>query len=982
MTALPLHELFASIAARQPENTAISHDGEEITYRQLNDRADGLARAIVASGITRGAVIGVRLPRGASYVIAMLAVAKAGGCYLPLDPRLPWERLCDLAADSGCARIVGVDDPEAGVPFVAVSRRGPELTPLPVVDGAELAYVIYTSGSTGRPKGVAVPHASAVSMVADPAMYPLRPYDRAAQLVSTSFDPSIQEIWCALLSGATLVIVDDDVKASPEKLLAAFVAEQITAAVLPAPLFHEVAALPVPSGLALRRLLFGGDAASPSAVRAAFDNGLADILVNAYGPTECTVAATYLAMEEMPQAVTIGSPRRGCVVRVLDRHGEIVPIGVRGEIHVGGPSLAVGYLGRPALTADRFVPDPGGPPGARMYRTGDLARWRSDGTLEFLGRTDDQVKINGHRVELEEVRTTVERHRDVRQAEVVVQHDGDVRRLVAYVVTTAELQLEDLREFVSAVLPHYLTPAGFVRLERLPVNANGKVDRTALPRWQPATAEPGRGTGGDTVEDRLGAVWAEVLGLSQVGPMDNFFALGGDSIMAMAVARRATAAGLRIDAAQVLRARNLSQLAAQGGDATPDRTRAEVIGSAPLIPVQQWLLERGAEIISSELFVATEPLDLVLLNKALTAVVERHQALRVRFARSPDGWRQVPGAPAGGLVRGPAPRAFDVEHGPLWRLEVSEDERHVLFESHHLITDAVSLAVFMDDLEKAYEAHRRGRAPEFAPAPSSLAWAVALDELARSGTLRDQLPWWSGVMASSSVLPHDVEAEPTVGSQVWVPREIDLCDLAPVTIQLVLLGALAVAFREWTGSGGTVIDVQHHGRLTRPDLPSSLGGIGWYTTLSPVVVEACDLIELTCPDRAERLLAAVAEHLAERPDEGLGFGVLKYLDPDLEVRKLLRGNDAAVLLNYRGKRAALSRQDGFFQVAASEQEEAFEGVRSHDFEIVADVQDSTLCLSLCFSRSQYRDQSIATLLDVFDTAFAVLAGAASRNRGT
>lgn len=980
MTVLPLHMLFANVAMRQPENTAIRHAGEEITYRQLNDRADGLARAVVASGIARGAVIGVWLPRGACHVVAMLAVAKAGGCYLPLDPGLPQERLRDLVADSGCAGVVGAEDPETGARFVPVSRRGPDTTPLPLVDGAELAYVIYTSGSTGRPKGVAVPHASVVAMVADPAMYPLGPDDRAAQLVTTSFDPSILEIWCALLGGATLVIVDDDVRSSPERLLATFAAERITAAILPTPLFNEVAARPVPAGLELRRLLFGGDAASPRAVRAAFGNGLADVLVNAYGPTECTVVATYLAMDQMPSAVTIGSPRHGCVVRVLDRHGEIAPIGVRGEIYVGGPSLAAGYLGRPALTADRFVPDPGGPPGTRLYRTGDLARWRTDGTLEFLGRADDQVKINGHRVELEEVRIAVERHPGVEQAEIVVQHDDNVRRLVGYVVTADELSERDLREFVSAILPHYLTPAGFVRLGRLPVNANGKVDRRALPRWRPAPAEAGPAARGDSDEARLAAVWAEVLGLPEVGPLDNFFALGGDSILAMGVARRAADAGLRIDAAQVLRARTLSDLAAQGRDSAPDRTVAEVTGAAPLIPVQQWLLERGEEIISSELFVATKPLDLVLLDKALATVVERHQALRVRFSRGADGWRQVPGPPAGGLVRGPAPRAFDIEHGPLWRLVVSEGERHVLFESHHLITDAVSLAVFMDDLEEAYQALRRGRAPEFAPAPSSLAWAVALGELARSGVLRDQLRWWSGVMASAVALPHDIEAEPTADSRVWVPKEIDLGDLAPATIPAVLLGALAVAFREWTGRGGTVIDMQHHGRVTRPDLPSSLVGIGWYTSLSPVAVDACDLAELTDVDGADSLLAAVAGHLAARPDEGLGFGVLKYLDPDPEVRKLLRGNDAPVLVNYRGRRAALARQDGLFRVTPFEPDESADGVRGHDFEIVADVQDSTLCLSLCYSRSQYRDHSITPLLKAFDEAFAGLAGAASRNQ--
>ncbi|MFD9698190.1 amino acid adenylation domain-containing protein [Lentzea sp. NPDC059081] len=983
MTARPLHVLVAEVAARQPGAPAVSDGRQALTYGQLDVRAEGLAKAISAAGISRGAVVGVLLHRGVDHIAAMLAVTKAGGCYLPLHPGLPRERVRALAADSGCECVVGVRDPGVGTAFVPIDRVGPADEVLPVVDAAENAYVIYTSGSTGRPKGVVVPHASVVALVADPGLYPLGPGDRAAQVVTASFDAAVLEIWCALLGGAALVVFDDDVRSSPDRLLAAFAAERITASMLPTPLFNELAARPVPPGLRLRRIAFGGDAASPRAVAAAFESGLADVVVNVYGPTECTVVTTYLAMERMPSAVTLGSPRDGCVVRVLDRHGEVVPIGVRGEIHVSGTSLAAGYLGQPGLTADRFVPDPAGPAGSRAYRTGDIAWWRPDGTLEFAGRTDDQVKINGHRVELEEVRAAVERHPDVEQAEVVVQRDGETRRLIAHVVTRTAVEESDLREFVAAVLPHYLTPSGFVRLGRMPVNANGKVDRRALPHWRPATT--GSAGDADPATARLAAIWSEVLGLPRVGALDNFFALGGDSMMAMAVARRAADAGLRIDAGQVLKSRTLADLAAGVRDAVREELVPEEQGEAPLIPVQQWALERGLEFVAHELFIATEPLDLVLLEKALAAVVERHQALRVRFTHGRDGWRQVPGPPAGGIVLGPRPRAFDVEHGPLWRLEVSPDRRRVLYESIHLVTDAVSLAVFMGDLEEAYRAVQRGGTPRFAPAPSSLAWARALSGLARSGVLRAQLPWWTDVLASATTtLPRDFDVEPSGEPEGWSPREISLGDLTPALVQPVLLGALAVAFREWSGESRTLIDLQHHGRVARPDLPSSLDGIGWYVILAPVVVHGCDLTELADPGRAARLVDEVSLHLASRPDEGLGYGVLRYLDPDPAVREAL-SRDAGIRLNYRGKRSALSRE-GLFRTAPYEADVQDELLRSHDLKIVAELGDSTLAIGVSYSRSQYRDTSVEVLTKAFEEAFAVLAHAATlasaQERGT
>jgi amino acid adenylation domain-containing protein len=546
--------------------------GEEIlTYRDLDERANRLARHLLAAGVKPGDLVGLCFERSLDLVVALLATLKAGAGYLPLDPSYPAERLAFALEDSGVAVVLTRTDqagslPErAGVRAVAVdaeaaaiAARSPQAPAVPA-DPELPAYVIYTAGSTGRPKGVVVPHGHATRLLSATApWFGFGPEDVWTLFHSYAFDFSVWEIWGALLHGGRLVVVPYWESRSPEAFYALLRDQRVTVLNQTPSAFRqllwaeETVLGGAPPDLALRYVIFGGEALdlpglAPWLARHGDERPL---LVNMYGITETTVHVTYRPIRRADLAAgrgsVIGVPIPDLTLHVVDRDLEPQPIGVAGEIVVGGEGVARGYLGRPELTAERFVPDPYGPPGARLYRSGDLARRLPEGDLEYLGRIDHQVKIRGFRVELGEIEAALSRHPAVSQVTVVVREDAPGNpQLTAYLVPAEgrEAGAGELRGALQAVLPDYMIPAAFVELAALPLTANGKVDRKALP------APDGRLLAGrdfvapeGPVQERLAAIWAEVLRRERVGARDNFFELGGHSLMATQVLSRMKAA--------------------------------------------------------------------------------------------------------------------------------------------------------------------------------------------------------------------------------------------------------------------------------------------------------------------------------------------------------------------------------------------------------------------------------------------------------
>ncbi|GAA1293377.1 hypothetical protein GCM10009634_46940 [Saccharothrix xinjiangensis] len=769
------HELIADQARRTPGATALVSGDASVTYAELDAAANRLAHALVDAGVEPGDVVGVLLDRDPSLVVAVLAALKAGAAYTVLDPRFPAGRLAAVAARAGLRHVVSTPGCTLDVTVVNphTATEGPCAAPDVAVDPADVACVMFTSGSTGEPKGVLAPHRALVGTLTGQDYVDFAAGDVWLQCSPVSWDAFALELFGPLLHGGTCVLQPGHVT-DPAVIADLLVAHGVTTAHLSASLLNHVLD-EHPGALAgVRQLMTGGEPASVAHVRRLLELRPDVRLVNGYSPVEnmiFTLCRRITRADTDLPAIPVGSPIAGKRVYVLDHRLRPVPVGVPGEVYMGG-GLAHGYLGAPGPTAERFVADPFRD-GERMYRTGDLVRWRADGSLDFLGRADDQVKIRGFRVEPAEVRTAVDRHPAVRQSAVVVREDrpGD-RRLVAYVVGDATA--DQLRAHVADLLPEHLRPSAWVPLDSLPLTPNGKLDRKALPA--PEHTAGARRTARTAREEILRTLFADVLGLpaDRVGPDDDFFALGGHSLLAAKLTGRVRAAlGVELGVRDVFAAPVVADLAARldgAAAARPPLVAGEVPAEPPLSPAQArlWFLdqvERGGAAYTVQ-FAArvTGPVDTAALDLAVRDVVGRHEALRTVYpdvAGTPhqrvlpaDEVGRVFAAGATGdvaaAVRAEAAHAFDLAAEPPIRVRLLTEaaEDHVLLVTlHHIAGDGWSLRPLLDDLATAYRARLSGSAPGWAPLPVRYVdyarWQRdLLDELGEG-----QLEFWRAALA-------------------------------------------------------------------------------------------------------------------------------------------------------------------------------------------------------------------------------------------
>ncbi|MET7427268.1 amino acid adenylation domain-containing protein [Dactylosporangium sp. NPDC005555] len=921
-TAQTLPAMFEAQAAATPTATALVDGGTTLTYAELNAAANRLARVLVDRGVGPERVVLVLLPRSAGLVVAELAVAKAGGAFLPVEPGQPADRLAAMIDDAApvLALVRSTSGAEPPVPLLAVDvpaltahRDAGDLTDAdrraPLRPGHP-AYIIFTSGSTGRPKGVVVPHAG-LSGLAETFIttFGISGTSRVAQFASPSFDVTIAELVMSLLSGAALVIVPEESRLGPP--YAQFLADAgVTHFALPPSALGALPAGSIPEGVTV---VTGADRCPPELVERW---ARTHTMFNAYGPTEATVNATLWACE--PGAVRIGRPDHGRTAHVLDHRLRVVPDGVTGELYLGGAGLARGYLGRPDLTAGRFVADPFGPPGARLYRTGDVVR-RAGGDIEFVGRADNQVKVRGFRIELGEVEAAVRAQPGVEAVTVGVV-DG---RLVAHVVGRADL------DALRAVLPDYMVPAAVVALAELPLTSSGKVDRRRLPA--PAFTASGGDedrAAGTPVEQLLRDLFAEILGVPAIGPDDSFFALGGDSIMSIQLVSRARAAGLRVTPRQVFEAKTPAGLAAvasaepgqaPGYASEPDGAG---LGLVPVTPIVAWLrsldapIDRFHQSLLVRVPAAATPASLVA---ALQAVLDTHDALRARW--TPAGLH----VPPTGTVRAAdlmstvddqaaLPEAYAAAVARLApsdgvMLQAVAAPGRLLLVAHHLVVDGVSWRIIVPDLRDAWDAVTAGRAPTLPPVPTSLRqWAHGLTAAAAART--DELDFWQA-QAAPPVLPAPGRASPLrhLTRTLEPERTAPLLTTVPAAFHAavpdVLLTALAVAVRQWRGgTGPLVVDLEGHGREDVVPGADTSRTVGWFTTAYPVLldpgpVDPADVV--TGGPSAGHALKRVKEQLRAVPDNGIGYGLLRHLQP---ASALVGAATPQVLFNYLGRFSA------------------------------------------------------------------------------
>jgi amino acid adenylation domain-containing protein/non-ribosomal peptide synthase protein (TIGR01720 family) len=954
-TSVPVHARFEAEAAAHPDAPAVESAEGSLTYGELNARANRLARRLRSLGAGRETRIAICAERSPEMLVAMLGVLKAGAAYVPIDPAYPAERIAFMLEDAGVPVLLTQERLSAHLPAFAgttlridadwadvASESAENLT-----DGAsagDLAYVIYTSGSTGQPKGVQVEHRSLANLAAWHAeAFGVTAADRATMVAGTGFDASGWEVWPYLAAGASLHPVDDDVRGAPRDLVRSLADRRITISFLPTPLAEAALAEEWPAETTLRTLLTGGDR-----LRSHPKPGLPFTLVNAYGPTESTVVATSGVVEPREGATaapSIGRPIANTQVYVLDRGMRPVPAGVPGELYVGGAGLARGYLNRPDLTSAAFVKHPfSDEPGARLYRTGDRVRWQANGEIEFLDRVDQQVKVRGHRIELGEVESALARHPGVRDAVVDARgHGAGERRLVGYVVPSGDEapSAAELRGFLKQSLPEYMVPSAFVTLAALPVTANGKLDRAALP-----APEGGRDGMAEefampvgAVEETLARIWGEVLGAESVGANDNFFELGGDSILSIQVIAKAAAEGLRITPKQMFQFQTVAELAPVAGTAAAvEAEQGAVAGPVPLTPVQRWFLEQNVaeqhHFNLSFLFEAREEVDPALLEAAVAAVVAHHDALRLRYRLGEGGWEQfgvdadqaapftvvdlsdVVGdeqdaavAARGAEIQG----SLDLEHGPAIRFVLfrfgGDRAPRMLVVAHHLVIDAVSWGIVLADLERAYSQLAEGRAVELPRKTTSFRqWAAHLVEHARSPEMRAEAAFWAEQgRGPGHALPLDhAGGRNTEGTsqRMWVGLDEeetrallqDVPSVYSTQVNDVLLAALAMAFRGWTGEGDLLVDLEGHGREDLFETVDLSRTAGWFTTVYPV--------HLSLPADGDLgvALKGVKEQLRHVPHKGIGYGILRYLSDDPAIVEPLRALPTPeVSFNYLGQ---------------------------------------------------------------------------------
>jgi amino acid adenylation domain-containing protein len=736
-----LHEAIGERIRAAPEAVAVIEGDRETSYAELDRLATALATALrVRHGLAPGGRVAVLLERSAQLAVAWLGILRAGGVYLPIDPALPQERIAFMLADAGCAVALRAAD------VARLVEEGAGLAPLPVAPAQLCAYVIYTSGSTGVPKGVAVGHAGVLNLMAHLAeLQPLGAGDRVMFFSSPSFDASIWEMNQALCHGAALVVADRETVADPARFGALLRRSACTVAVLP-PAYVR---LLEPADFASFKLLAtGGEAAHPET---ATTMSARVRFANLYGPTEASIQiSTYEVApgERFTRSVPIGRPIPNVEALVLDDRGRRVPIGAPGELCAGGVALALGYVGRPGLDAERFTPHPFSP-GERIYRTGDLVRWLDDGTLEFAGRIDEQVKVRGHRVEPGEVQARLQSCPGVRQAAVVALRDGaGDTELVAYVVAGGAESLADLPRHLRDVLPEYMLPARYIALDALPLTPQGKLDRARLPQEAPAAARH-LDPPADAFEARLAAAWAAVLGVGEVGVNESFFDLGGHSLTAVRLAARVRKElGIALEVRELFAHPTVATLAhllrgRAGADPRPiarlpEAQHYEVTSAQRRL----WLLHNsgaaGAAYNIAGAFAIDGALDRAALERAAAALVARHEALRTTFVQVDAEPRQRvhagpvapplelldvsaaddPAAEAAGIVRVAQERVFDLDHGPLMRMLLVREGpvRHRLaVVLHHIIADEWSVQVMTRELGELYAAFAAGREPRLEP---------------------------------------------------------------------------------------------------------------------------------------------------------------------------------------------------------------------------------------------------------------------------
>ncbi|MBD2253936.1 amino acid adenylation domain-containing protein [Nostoc parmelioides FACHB-3921] len=1030
-----IHHLFEEQVQRTPDAVAVVYENQQLTYQQLNHRANQLANYLHALGVKPDVLVGLCVERSLEMIVGLLGILKAGGAYLPLDPDYPQERLSFMLEDAQVPVLLTQQQLLENLPqhqakvvcldtdWQVISQSSGD-NARAGVQASNLAYVIYTSGSTGRPKGVMISHgAIANHCCIIQQAYALEKSDRVLQFASINFDASLEQIFPTLIAGATLVLRGSDVW-TPTKFQKIISDFGLTVVNLPTAYWQQltqewVKTQALDSNSQLRLVLVGGDAILPEYVAKWQRSPMFCVrLVNAYGPTETTITATLF--EIPPQwskdgnlrKMPIGRPLPNRTVYILDRYLQPVPLGVPGELYIGGMCLAKGYLNRPELTQERFISNPFGY--GRLYKTGDLVRYLPDGNIEYLDRIDNQVKIRGFRIELGEIEAVLNTHPEIQQAVVIVREDipGN-KRLVAYVVTSDEsLSNNQLRQFLKQQLPEYMIPSGFVTLDKLPLTPNGKIDRKALPTPDGEINRENEYVAPRTlIEQTLTNIWQQLLLKEKVSIHDNFFEIGGDSILSIQVVSRAKNAGIQITPKQIFQNQTIAGLAQVANTTVNVESKQGVVtGVAPLTPIQHWFFEQNKQdshhYNQSVLLQVPNHLQSELVTIAVQKLLEHHDALRLKFTSVADEYKQInqglddsvpftvvdlssipkdEQAQALEKIAAKYQASLNLSTGAIMQAVMfnlgDDSDARLLIIVHHLAVDGVSWRILLSDLEAIYQQLITPKPVELsAKTTAFIDWAEKLNDYAQSATIKDELDYWLNQPWSEiTPLPldcADIPQENTVGSSDCVSVTLSHQETQTLLLSVneayntqindILLSALAISIAEWAGNLAVIIDLEGHGReelFTDVDLSRT---VGWFTSLFPV------LLQLPAFNQTGEIIKSIKEQLRAIPHRGIGYGILRYLCQDRTVQEKIQTIPSPeISFNYLGQFDQVQSETGWkFAPEPTGDMQSLKQTRDHLLDINALVIDGQLRIEWTYNSYAHSCSTVEKLAQSYLQAIA------------
>ncbi|MEH1894385.1 MAG: amino acid adenylation domain-containing protein [Nostoc sp.] len=1027
-----IHQLFEAQVERTPDSIAVVFEDQQLTYRELNTRANQLAHYLQTLGVKPEVLVGICVERSIEMIIGLLAILKAGGAYIPIEPAYPKERFALILQDAQAKVLLTQQQLIESLPHnqtrvVCLDADWKNITqqstqnPISNCTTDNLAYIIYTSGSTGQPKGVLVNHSSVVRLLAaTESWYNFNQQDVWTLFHSIAFDFSVWEIWGALLYGGKLIVVPYWLSRSPEDFYKLLLTQQVTILNQTPSAFRQLMQVEESLGnnnnLSLRKVIFGGEALQIESLKPWFERhgDQSPQLVNMYGITETTVHVTYhpltIADLEVVSGSLIGRPIPDLQVYLLDSYRQPAPIGVVGEMYIGGAGVVRGYLNRPELTLERFIPNTfSDKSNARLYKTGDLARYLPSGDIEYIGRIDNQIKIRGFRIELGEIEAVINQHSAVRETVVIVRSDLlDSQCIVAYVLPNSEQTptILELRSFLESKLPNYMIPAAFVILEALPLTPNGKVDRQALPA--PDTIRPELEetfvAPQTNIEKQLAVIWAEVLGLENIGINDNFFGLGGDSILSLQVISKAKQTGLHLTPKQMFQYQTIAQLATVIG--TTQKIQAEqgiLTGALELVPIQHWFFAQEQpepHHWNQAVFLESKHnIDPLVLEKIIKFLQIHHDVLRLRFIQeefstqalivNPDDVipltyfdfsalsedRQLPALEAAATK---LQASLNLSQGPLFQVALfnlgDNQPNRLLWIIHHLVVDGVSWRILIEDFQTAYQQISQGKVIKLPPKTTSYKqWSSHLQKYAQASALLSELDFWLTTQYQSvSSIPRDFldgnnieETTSIISVSLSVEETQSLLQQVPAAYQTqindVLLTALILTFNQWTGENSLLIDLEGHGREEIFEDVDLSRTIGWFTTIFPVH------LHLENTNDPEKGLKLIKEQLRAIPNRGIGYGLLRYLSQDKEIAEKFSLSKAEVAFNYLGQFDRVLPESSLFSFAqgSTDSTRSLQNKRTHLLEINGGIYQGNLEMSWSYSKNLHRQTTIEVLAQRF-----------------